>query len=185
MSRTDQFEKLFTPIKLTNEELDKAFKIWYRKYQSKTLDKNISEVIDYQLQSSTDSKSYIDKNWLQSVRQALFLSTNAVAEKLNISQAAYSKFEIGEKNETISIGTLSKAAQAMDCELVYFMRPKNKKYFSEIIWNQLLSFSITHPWIKSCDPKKRAEALAFIAGRNTTDSKVRKQLGWSQKSNYV
>lgn len=162
--------------KLTDEEIDKAFKIWYRKHHLENIDR-----IDSDIWPNPELQQH--KSWLQTVRQSLLLSAKSVADKLNVSRAAYSKYEDCEKKGVITLATISKAAEAMDCDFVYAIVPKNKKHFSEHIWQKLLPVSIVHPWIKNCDPNKKAEALAFIAGRNLSDPKIRKQLGWSQKLN--
>ncbi|MEJ1972964.1 MAG: helix-turn-helix domain-containing protein [Lacunisphaera sp.] len=62
--------------------------------------------------------------WLRAVRQALGLSQAAVAKKAAITQQAYAQFEKGEVAGTLSIGNLQRAAEAMDCELVYFLVPR-------------------------------------------------------------
>ena len=168
--------KILNSQKLTDDEITKAFKIWHRKFDFDQI-----QNIDYSY-VSIKSDFIAPKGWLKSIRQGLQLSASTVAQKLKISQSAYSKYEESEANGVITLNTMSKAAQAMDCELFYMIVPKNKKNFIEIIWDQLLPLSVNHPWIKNCDPYRKAEALAFIAGRNLKDPIVRKQLGWSQKS---
>jgi predicted DNA-binding mobile mystery protein A len=62
--------------------------------------------------------------WLRSVRQALGLAQSTVAKKTGITQQAYAQFERGETGGTLSIGNLQRAAETMDCELVYFLVPR-------------------------------------------------------------
>ena len=64
---------------------------------------------------------------------------------LDVARAAYSKYEDCEERGSIRLATLAKAAEAMDCELVYAIRPKSKKYFSNIILGKLLPQSQLHP----------------------------------------
>ena len=124
-----------------------------------------------------------DQGWLKTTRKGLFLSAATVAKKLTVARAAYSKYEECEERGSITLATLAKAAEAMDCELVYAIRPKNKKSFSNIIWETLLPQSQLHPWIKKCDPKKRGEALAHVADKLMNDSNFRKKQCWSQRAN--
>lgn len=72
--------------------------------------------------------------WLRTVRQALGLAQAAVAEKSGITQQAYAQFERGETAGTLSLGNLQRAAEAMDCELVYFLVPRTgrAKSFGEL-----------------------------------------------------
>ncbi len=61
---------------------------------------------------------------LRAVRQALGLAQKAVAQKAGVSPQAYAQFEGGEQGGTLSLGNLQRAAEAMDCELVYFLVPR-------------------------------------------------------------
>ena len=63
--------------------------------------------------------------WLRAIRQSLGLAQAAVAKNANITQQAYAQFERGEVNGTISLSNLQRAAEAMDCTLVYFVVPKS------------------------------------------------------------
>ena len=65
--------------------------------------------------------------WLRTVRQALGLTQATVSAKAGVSQQAYAQFENGEINSTISLGRLRHAAAAMDCELVYFLMPRQQR----------------------------------------------------------
>jgi len=51
---------------------------------------------------------------------------STVAEKLGIKRQAYANFETGEVRSTISLASLRRAAQAMDCELVYHLVPRTE-----------------------------------------------------------
>lgn len=72
--------------------------------------------------------------WLRAVRQALGLAQATVAKKTGITQQAYAQFERGEAGGTLSIGNLQRAAETMDCELVYFLVPRTgrAKSFGEL-----------------------------------------------------
>ena len=48
--------------------------------------------------------------WIQTARQALFLSAADVAKKLKISRTALAIFETGERQGRISLNTLAKVA---------------------------------------------------------------------------
>lgn len=62
--------------------------------------------------------------WLLTVRQGLGLSQSAVAARLGVARQAYSKMERAEESGVISIRTLQRAAEAMGCELTYFLGPR-------------------------------------------------------------
>ena len=86
------------------------------------------------LTAAQKSASQPAGGWLRAVRQALGLAQTTVAQKAGITQQAYAQFERGEAGGTLSLGNLQRAAEAMDCELVYFLVPRagRAKSFGEL-----------------------------------------------------
>ena len=121
--------------------------------------------------------------WLKKTREALFLAPESVAQKLKVHRSTYVAYESGEQQKTITLAALSRAAEAMDCELVYAIRPKSRSLFSEIIWEKTVPEAILDPWIKNCDQRNRAGALAFLVRRKLSEAKFRSKMGWSQRAN--
>jgi len=66
--------------------------------------------------------------WLRVVRQALGLAQADLAKNTGMTQQAYAQFERGEIKGTLSIGNLQRSAEAMDCDLVYFLVPRTKSF---------------------------------------------------------
>jgi len=62
--------------------------------------------------------------WIQTIRLALGMSSGSLARRLGCSQPNVITLEKREKAGTISIEKLRQAAEAMDCQLVYFIVPK-------------------------------------------------------------
>ncbi len=163
----------------TDEELRRAFLIWLANYVGKQDEEGLGPFLDEQMKPFAPGH----RGWLRKARVGLFLSPEAVAKKLKVSRIAYSKYEDGEEKGTITLATLARAAEAMECELVYAIRPKSKRYFSQVIWVKLLPESLRHPWVKNCDQKRRGEALAYVLNKYTNDPEFRRQQGWSQRAN--
>lgn len=93
--------------------------------------------LDSQLSAIAATQKSVSKpagGWLRAVRQALGLAQAAVAKKAGITQQAYAQFERGEASGTLSLSNLQRTAEAMDCELVYFLVPRTgrAKSFSEL-----------------------------------------------------
>jgi transcriptional regulator with XRE-family HTH domain len=105
----------------------------------------------------------------------------SVAKKLNVSRASYAHMEMSERDMTIKLATLSIAAEALDCELVYGLRPKTKQKFSRIIWNRLLKRAKTYVMMREMTGLPAARALAGLAQRLLDDTQVRKEMGWAQR----
>jgi len=64
------------------------------------------------------------RGWLRAVRSALGLSQGLVAKKISMTRQSYADLEAAEQRGAISLNSLQRAAEAMDCELVYFFVPR-------------------------------------------------------------
>ncbi|WP_459177427.1 mobile mystery protein A [Ewingella americana] len=64
------------------------------------------------------------KGWIQLLRTSLGMSTRVLGERCGLSQSRISLIEKGEVDGTITLNTLEKVAEGLDCELVYFLVPK-------------------------------------------------------------
>jgi predicted DNA-binding mobile mystery protein A len=62
--------------------------------------------------------------WLRAVRQALGLTQEAVAKRMQTSGRRILDFEKSEEKDRITLNSLRRVAEAMDCQLVYAIVPK-------------------------------------------------------------
>jgi predicted DNA-binding mobile mystery protein A len=58
------------------------------------------------------------------VREAVGLKQVEIAKKIGVTAASYSDLESSEARGAISLSSLARAAEAMDCEVVYFLVPR-------------------------------------------------------------
>ena len=58
------------------------------------------------------------------MREAIGLTQGRVAGRAAVKRQSYSQFEAAEEKGSISLASLRRAAEAMDCELVYFIVPR-------------------------------------------------------------
>ena len=63
------------------------------------------------------------RGWLRAIRDALGLTTEQLAKRLGVSQPRVVALEKGEVDETVTLASLRRAAEALDCQLVYIMVP--------------------------------------------------------------
>lgn len=70
--------------------------------------------------------------WINVVRNTLNITFAYIAGKLNTSPQVIKKFEQNEIDGTITINTLKKVADAMECNLVYAFVPKAGSFESLI-----------------------------------------------------
>ncbi len=64
------------------------------------------------------------RGWLRAVREAIGLTQGEVASKLGVKRQSLAQFENAEEHGSISIASMRRAAEAMDCELVCFVVPR-------------------------------------------------------------
>lgn len=65
------------------------------------------------------------KGWIREVRDALGMSARQLALRVGVAQPSIAKLERSEEAETISLQSLRKVAEAMDCTLVYAFVPNH------------------------------------------------------------
>ena len=63
------------------------------------------------------------RGWLRAIRDALGMTTAQYAARLGVSQPRISALEKSEAEETVTLATLRRAAEALDCQLVYAIVP--------------------------------------------------------------
>jgi len=63
------------------------------------------------------------RGWIQAIRQALGMTTEQLAKRLGIRQPSVVAIEQSEARGTIELATLRRAAEALDCRLVYVFVP--------------------------------------------------------------
>lgn len=62
--------------------------------------------------------------WVRAIRDALGMSGAALAERIGVTEPAVFALERTERQGTVRLDTLRRAAEAMDCTLVYALIPK-------------------------------------------------------------
>ena len=65
------------------------------------------------------------RGWLRAVREALGMSQQQVARVMQVKQQSLIDFETAEAEDRITLKNLRRAAEAMECELIYVIVPKS------------------------------------------------------------
>lgn len=65
------------------------------------------------------------RGWIRAVRDALGMSSTALAARLGVSQQTVSEMERSENLDTIKLETLRRVADALECDLVYALVPRS------------------------------------------------------------
>jgi len=62
--------------------------------------------------------------WLRTLRQTLEVPVEEIARRLGVSRREIFRLERSEAASSIQLDTLRRAAEAMDCELIYALTPR-------------------------------------------------------------
>jgi len=62
--------------------------------------------------------------WVRAIRQALGMSSKALAARLGVTDSAVRKFERAEARDAITLESLRRLASSLDCELRYALVPR-------------------------------------------------------------
>jgi predicted DNA-binding mobile mystery protein A len=64
------------------------------------------------------------RGWIKAIREALGMTTAQLAQRIGVSQSRAFIIEKAEKEGSITMDSLERAAQALDCRVVYALIPK-------------------------------------------------------------
>ena len=64
------------------------------------------------------------KGWIHAIRQALGMSTTALARRLQTTHSAVLRYEKTELTGRVQLDTLRRVAEALDCELIVALVPR-------------------------------------------------------------
>ena len=83
------------------------------------------EKLDERLLPLRDSDGFTrpPKGWIKAIRESLGMSGKQLGQRLNIAPQNVDLLEKSEAADTIKLGTLKRAAAALDCTLVYALVP--------------------------------------------------------------
>ncbi|MDP2795247.1 MAG: mobile mystery protein A [Sulfurisoma sp.] len=73
---------------------------------------------------SADLPSRPSSGWLKAIREALGMPATQLAKRLDVVTSTVTRLEASEADDTISLATLRRAAEALGCELHYALVPR-------------------------------------------------------------
>ena len=88
-------------------------------------DLNARKSLDQKLSSFRDDAkiSRPHRGWVKAIRNALGMTTAQLAQRMGVSQPRITELEHAEIEDKVTLGTLRRAAEAMNCTLVYALVP--------------------------------------------------------------
>lgn len=70
------------------------------------------------------NKMHPAKGWIRSIREAIGMSGRQLAERIQVEGSRITEMEKAETHGNITLKSLRRAAEAMECDLVYAFVPK-------------------------------------------------------------
>ena len=64
--------------------------------------------------------------WIAALRESLDMTVRQLAARLGVASSSVVRLEQRERDDTISLGALRRAADALDCDLVYAVVPRHQ-----------------------------------------------------------
>jgi predicted DNA-binding mobile mystery protein A len=73
---------------------------------------------------NSDGLSRPPRGWIRAIREALGMTSAQLGKRLGVSQPTALAYEKGETSNSITLDSLERAANALDCRLVYALVPR-------------------------------------------------------------
>jgi predicted DNA-binding mobile mystery protein A len=97
--------------------------------------------------------------WLRAIREALGMTSGVLAERLGVTASGARKLEQAEAIDAITLGTLRRVADALDCDLQYALVPRRP--LREMRWQQALQ--LAQQWQQRAGRTMELEAQAVAS----------------------
>jgi predicted DNA-binding mobile mystery protein A len=91
------------------------------------------------------------KGWVRTIREALGMSSYELAKRMGLSATRVRQFEKAEVKGAIQVSTLARAAQALNCTLVYAFAPNER--LEDIVYRQALHKAAAELSLSICDDR--------------------------------
>ena len=109
----------------------------------KVVIKQYQDLVD-KAAASTKEVSTPPEGWLCTVRKALNMPVSKLAKRLRVGRATIYQAEKGELTGSVTLKTLNKIAQAMNCRLVYAIVPESDVHSLIKSQAKLMAQTIVH-----------------------------------------
>ncbi len=164
------------PAGFSTKCVNEARALWrQRHYVHKTIDDLVAPFLA--LEKIKDPPG----GWLRNARLALKYSAQEIAKRLDMTSSGYCQLERSAAIGKISLRNLEAAANAMDCELIYAIRPKIRTPYSEVIWNRLLPVALAMIQPDNLSEFQKQRRLIYFAVEKSMQSKIRRRFGWTKR----
>lgn len=106
------------------------------------------------------------RGWIRAIRDALGMSAAQLAKKMGVSQPRVTALEKAEADDSVTLASLRRAAEALDCTLVYALVPKTS----------LDDMVMTRARAKAAKILQRVDHTMSLERQNLEDAETREQI---------
>lgn len=82
------------------------------------------------------------QGWVRTLRDALGMTSSDLARRMGVHQSRIPAIERGERDQRLKLDTLARAAEALNCDLVYALVPRTS--LDEMVATQARTKAIRH-----------------------------------------
>lgn len=83
------------------------------------------DALERDLKARRDAPTIAPRSgWIRAIRDALGMSTTELAQRMGLSKGRISQIERAERERTLTLATLERAAAALDCRVEYVLIPR-------------------------------------------------------------
>lgn len=93
------------------------------------------EALERDLRRHRDEPTVAPRSgWIRAIRDALGMSTSELAGRMGLSKGRISQIEQAERNRSLTLDTLGRAAAALGCRVEYVLVPHQP--LDEVVWER-------------------------------------------------
>jgi predicted DNA-binding mobile mystery protein A len=107
--------------------------------------------------------------WLRSIREALGMTSAVLGERLGMTASGARKLEQAEAADAITLSTLRRVAEALDCELQYAIVPRRP--LRQMRWQQALR--LAEQWQQRSSRTMALEAQPIASPSAAADERLK------------
>jgi predicted DNA-binding mobile mystery protein A len=107
--------------------------------------------------------------WLRSIREALGMTSAVLGERLGMTASGARKLEQAEAADAITLSTLRRVAEALDCELQYAIVPRSP--LRQMRWKQALR--LAEQWQQRSSRTMALEAQPIASPSAAADKRLK------------
>ena len=101
--------------------------------------------------------------WIREIRDALGMSSGELAARMGIAQPTLSELERSECSDGARLASLRRAAEALDCILVYAFVPRSS--LEKTMYTQAMALAADDVGPAAADVASHAERIDHVAAR--------------------